>query len=97
MRRREFVSLFGGAAVAWPLAARGQQPVRRDRGLADNGSIIGREVTIDYQWVHGRFDRLPAMAAELIRRQVALIVTLGPPAGLAAKAVTMRMPIASLA
>ena len=59
----------------------------------DNGFIIGRDVTIDYHWAHGRFDRLPAMAAELVRRQVALIVTLGPPAGLAAKAATTTIPI----
>ncbi len=64
-----------------------------DLGLADNGFIIGRDVTIDYHWAHGRFDRLPAMAAELVRRQVALIVTLGPPAGLAAKAATTTIPI----
>jgi putative ABC transport system substrate-binding protein len=99
MKRRAFISLLGGAAAAWPLAARAQQPIigllsgsspgaithylaAFDRGLADNGFIIGRDVTIDYNRAHGRFDRLPAMAAELVRRQVALIVTLGPPAGL---------------
>ena len=64
-----------------------------DLGLGDNGFIIGRDVTIDYNWAHGRFDRLPAMAAELVRRQVKLIVTLGPPAGLAAKAATTTIPI----
>ena len=107
MRRREFITLLGGAVAAWPVAARAQQPMigllsgsspgaiphhlaAFDRGLADNGFIIGRDVTIDYHWAHGRFDRLPAMAAELVRRQVALIVTLGPPAGLAAKAATKR-------
>jgi putative ABC transport system substrate-binding protein len=112
MRRREFLSLLGGA-TAWPLAAGAQQPAMPvvgllsgsspgaikhhlgafDRGLADNGFINGRDVAIDYHWADGRFDRLPAMAAELVRRQVALIVTLGPPAGLAAKAATTTIPI----
>ena len=59
-----------------------------DLGLGEQGFLIGRDMTIEYHWAHGRFDRLPAMAAELVRRQVKLIVTLGPPAGVAAKAAT---------
>ena len=93
--RREFITLLGGAAAAWPLSARAQpEPMigllsgsspsailhhlaAFDLGLADNGFIDrAADVTIDYHWAHGRFDRLPAMAAELVRRQVALIVTL---------------------
>ena len=107
--RREFVTLLGGAAAwplaahaQQPMIGllSGSSPAAIphhlaafDRGLADNGFITGRDVTIDYNWAHGRFDRLPAMAAELVRRQVTLIVTLGPPAGLAAKAATTTIPI----
>ena len=113
MKRREFITLLGGAAVAWPLAARAQQPTmpvigllsgsshdasRRPmaafrRALTDSGFVEGQSVTVDYRWVDGRFDLLPAMAAEVVRRPVALIVTFSPPAALAASAATTAIPI----
>ena len=110
--RRELLAALGGAAAAWPLAARAQQPAmpvigllsgsspesRRpmaafQRALADSGFIEGQSVTIDYRWAEGRFDLLPAMAADVVRRPVALIVALSPPAALAAKAATTTIPI----
>ena len=115
MRRREFITLAGGAA-AWPLAAVAQQPTmpvigllsgsspesRRpmaafQRALADSGFIEGQSVTIDYRWADGRFDLLPAMAADVVRRPVALIVALSPPAALAAKALGLEIPPTLLA
>jgi putative tryptophan/tyrosine transport system substrate-binding protein len=112
VKRREFITLLGGAA-AWPLAARAQQPAmpvvgvlsgsspdasRRpmsafQRALTESGFIEGQSVTIDYRWAEGRFDLLPAMAAAVVRRPVALIVTFSPPAALAARAATSTIPI----
>ena len=114
MRRREFITLIGGAAAVWPLAAHGQEPTvpvvgylgdispetRRDRldafrkGLADTGYVEGHNVTIEYRWARGRYERLPALATDLVRSRVAVIVAPGNPnPALAAKAATQTVPI----
>jgi len=112
MKRREVIALLGGAAAAWPLAARAQQKVAQigflgaataaayarqvegfHLGLHDLGYIEGTNVVIDYRWAEGKYERLPQLAADLIRSGVDVIVTHGTPGTLAAKRATITVPI----
>jgi ABC-type uncharacterized transport system substrate-binding protein len=113
MKRREFITLLGGAA-AWPMAARAQQPAMPvigflsslspestmhlmaafRKGLSESGFGEGQNVTIEYRWAFGQYNRLPEMAAELARIPVVILITTGgEPAALAAKGATSTIPI----
>src|SRR5262245_7758030 len=113
LKRREFITLLGGGAASWPLAARAQSTVpvigfldprspaatehllRAFRQvLKDTGHVDGENVAIEYRWAENQLDRLPALAAELVRQRVAVITATGGPASaFAAKAATTTIPI----
>jgi putative ABC transport system substrate-binding protein len=110
MRRRDLVTLLGGAAAVWPLSSRAQSGVpvigfvgssspavsfaaALRQGLKETGYIEGQNIAIEFRWSEGNYSRLPALAADLVGRGVAVIVASGPPAARAAKAATSTIPI----
>jgi putative tryptophan/tyrosine transport system substrate-binding protein len=119
IRRRRFITLIGGAVVAWPLGVRAQQETMPVvgflnslspnnlaqltlenflQGLKEAGFVDGQNVTIEYRWAEGHYDRLPMLAADLVHRQVAVIVaTGGEPSPQVAKAATRTIPIVFMA
>jgi putative tryptophan/tyrosine transport system substrate-binding protein len=114
MRRREFITLLGGAAAAWPLAVRAQQAAMPvigfmsgrspedssylvaafRQGLSEGGFVEGRNVAIEFRWAGGEYERLPSLAAELVGRQVSILVAVGGDnSAVAAKHATSTIPI----
>jgi putative ABC transport system substrate-binding protein len=113
LRRREFIALLGGAAAAWPIAARAQQPAMPvigllhpaspdtlanrlrglRQGLKETGFVEGENVAIEQRWAENQMERLPKLAAEVVRRQVSVICAFSPAAVFAAKAATATIPI----
>ena len=112
MNRRAFIRLLGGAVAAWPLGARGQEPMlvigflhsaspdgqalyvaAFREGVRQTGNVEGRDVTIEFSWANNQNDRLPALAADFVRRRVAVISALSNASAFAAKVATSTIPI----